>query len=196
MTSPAHQHAAAFISGIASVMEVADGAMAKWRAIVASAALFRQARAEVDFAPASPRIASRHRMHATTSSQVERTPLYRFVAPRYWRAWLILASMRLVYALPLRVQRALGARAGRLALSLAHERPEIGRRNLAVCFPELSAAEARAAARASLRIPRASRSSRQRSSGGRLTRAARPCTARGPGAPARSARRVARARSC
>jgi len=80
-------------------------------------------------------------MHAATASRVERTPLYRFVAPRYWRVWLILAVMRLMYALPLRLQRALGARAGRLALRLLHERPEIARRNLAVCFPELSETE-------------------------------------------------------
>src|SRR5262245_32749142 len=80
-------------------------------------------------------------MHAVTSSQAERTPLYRFLAPRYWRAWVILAFMRLVYMLPLGTQRALGARAGRLALRLLNERPEIGRRNLAVCFPEMSEAE-------------------------------------------------------
>ena len=76
-------------------------------------------------------------MHAATASPVERTPLYRFVAPRYWRVWIILALMRLVYLLPLGVQRALGARAGRLAMRWLHERREIGRRNLAVCFPEL-----------------------------------------------------------
>jgi KDO2-lipid IV(A) lauroyltransferase len=80
-------------------------------------------------------------MHAATSSPVERAPLYRFVAPRYWRAWTILALMRLVYVLPLRVQRALGARAGRLALRFLRERPEIARRNLAACFPEMSAAD-------------------------------------------------------
>src|SRR5262245_12658159 len=59
-------------------------------------------------------------MHAATATRVERTPLYHFVAPRYWRVWLILGFMRLVYVLPLRLQRALGARAGRLALRLLH----------------------------------------------------------------------------
>jgi Kdo2-lipid IVA lauroyltransferase/acyltransferase len=79
-------------------------------------------------------------MHASTAKPGERTPLYRFVAPRYWRIWTLLALMRLVYLLPLRLQRALGVRAGRLALRALHERREIGRRNLAACFPELDAA--------------------------------------------------------
>jgi KDO2-lipid IV(A) lauroyltransferase len=80
-------------------------------------------------------------MHAVTSSHLERTPLHRFVAPRYWRIWILLAAMRLVYLLPMRAQRALGASCGRAALRLLHERPEIARRNLAACFPELSGAE-------------------------------------------------------
>lgn len=81
-------------------------------------------------------------MHAATSARTaERTPLYRFVAPRYWRIWIILGLMRIVYLLPLGAQRALGARAGRLAMRFLHERREIGRRNLAVCFPERGVAE-------------------------------------------------------
>ena len=80
-------------------------------------------------------------MHAVTARPIERTPLYRFVAPRYWRIWIILGLMRLVYVLPLRMQRKLGARAGRFAMRWLHERREIGRRNIAACLPELGEAE-------------------------------------------------------
>jgi KDO2-lipid IV(A) lauroyltransferase len=80
-------------------------------------------------------------MHAVTARPVERTPLYRYVAPRYWRIWIILGLMRLVYLLPLRAQRVLGTRAGRLALRVLHERPEIARRNIAACLPELDSAQ-------------------------------------------------------
>jgi KDO2-lipid IV(A) lauroyltransferase len=79
-------------------------------------------------------------MHAAASTHAERTPLSRFVAPRYWRVWIILAVMRLVYMLPLGVQRALGVRSGRAAMRALHERREIASRNIALCFPAMDKA--------------------------------------------------------
>ncbi|MBN1237857.1 MAG: lipid A biosynthesis lauroyl acyltransferase [Gammaproteobacteria bacterium] len=67
--------------------------------------------------------------------------LKRFRAPRYWPTWLLWLSLRLVAKLPFRLQLALGRGLGRL-LGLAMRRQRrIARRNLGICFPELSQAE-------------------------------------------------------
>ena len=59
--------------------------------------------------------------------------------PRYWFTWLLFGLWFLVAQLPYRWQIALGRALGRLMLRLAKSRRRIAERNLALCFPELSA---------------------------------------------------------
>ena len=70
----------------------------------------------------------------------ERKPLSHFRAPRYWPTWLGLGLLRLVCLLPYRAQLALGRLLGRVAHRFAKERRAISRRNIELCFPELSPA--------------------------------------------------------
>jgi Kdo2-lipid IVA lauroyltransferase/acyltransferase len=64
-----------------------------------------------------------------------------FAAPRYWPVWLLWLSMRVTAKLPFRLQLAIGRGLGRLlALAMRRQR-RVARRNLEICFPELSAAE-------------------------------------------------------
>jgi Kdo2-lipid IVA lauroyltransferase/acyltransferase len=70
----------------------------------------------------------------------ERKPLSHFRAPRYWPTWFGLGLLRLVCLLPYRVQLALGKLLGRIAHRFAKERRAISRRNIELCFPELSPA--------------------------------------------------------
>lgn len=72
-----------------------------------------------------------------------RTPLYRFLAPRYWPVWLALGTMRLLVALPFGLQVAAGRALGRTALVFARTRRGIAARNLELAFPELDAAARR-----------------------------------------------------
>jgi KDO2-lipid IV(A) lauroyltransferase len=72
---------------------------------------------------------------------IERVPLTRFLAPRYWGLWVMLAMARSVTVLPIRWQHRLGAWLGRMAVPWFSLRREIARRNLAACFPQLSTAE-------------------------------------------------------
>ncbi len=67
-----------------------------------------------------------------------RKPLHHFWTPRYWPAWLGLGLLRLSCWLPYRAQLGLGFAAGRLVHRIARERRGIARRNLELCFPELS----------------------------------------------------------
>lgn len=61
--------------------------------------------------------------------------------PRYWPAWLFAAWLRLVALLPWRIAIALHKGIGRAAGVLMRRRRRVVRRNLELCFPELSAAE-------------------------------------------------------
>lgn len=70
----------------------------------------------------------------------EPTPLYRFLAPRYWLTWLALGAIRAVVALPHRWRLTVGRLIGRLGLRLGSTRRRIAARNLELCFPELDAA--------------------------------------------------------
>jgi KDO2-lipid IV(A) lauroyltransferase len=61
-----------------------------------------------------------------------------FFHPRFWPSWLGLLLMRISVYLPGRVQLAIGMTLGRLIRPFMGKRAEIARRNLALCFPELS----------------------------------------------------------
>ena len=69
-----------------------------------------------------------------------RTPLYRFLAPRFWPVWLGLGLVRLAVLLPYRAQLAFGRSLGRIALRVMGSRRRVAERNLALCFPELDEA--------------------------------------------------------
>ncbi len=74
-------------------------------------------------------------------------------APRYWPSWMLLGSGWIVSRLPLSLILDLGKLIGRglfaLAGALGASRRQITERNLALCFPALSASEQRALARRS-----------------------------------------------
>jgi len=73
--------------------------------------------------------------------RLERRPLYHYWQPRYWGTWLGLAFLRLSCLLPYRAQLAVGKAIGRLAHRVGAERRAVARRNIELCFPELSAEE-------------------------------------------------------
>jgi len=70
-----------------------------------------------------------------------RRPLYSFWTPNYWPIWFLLALLRLVCLLPHRARLAVGFGLGRLGHSLLSSRRAIARRNIELCFPELSVEE-------------------------------------------------------
>ena len=76
-----------------------------------------------------------------TMAQADRKPLYRFWTPHYWPAWLGVGILRLSCLLPYQGQLALGKAFGRLMHGVAAQRRAIARRNIELCFPQLSAAE-------------------------------------------------------
>jgi len=63
---------------------------------------------------------------------------WKFLHPRFWLSWLGLGLMRLTVFLPVKVQLWLGRRLGSLLAIILKGRTNIARRNLALCFPELS----------------------------------------------------------
>lgn len=71
----------------------------------------------------------------------ERRPLYRYWQPKYWPTWLGFGFLRLVSLLPYSWQMAIGRFIGRLAHAASAERRAIARRNIELCFPELSVEE-------------------------------------------------------
>lgn len=78
------------------------------------------------------------RQHETR--EAGRLPM-RFLAPRYWPTWLLLLWMRTAAALPLRWNLRLHRPLGRLAGVVFARRARYARRNLELCFPELSERE-------------------------------------------------------
>ena len=72
---------------------------------------------------------------------VPRRPLYSFWTPNYWPIWLLLALLRLVCLLPHKARLAVGFSLGRMMHSLSSSRRALARRNIELCFPELSAEE-------------------------------------------------------
>jgi KDO2-lipid IV(A) lauroyltransferase len=68
----------------------------------------------------------------------ERRPLYHHWTPKYWPAWLGLGLLRLSCLLPFKWQIGFGKWIGRLAHRIGAERRAITRRNIELCFPELT----------------------------------------------------------
>jgi KDO2-lipid IV(A) lauroyltransferase len=67
-----------------------------------------------------------------------RRSLISFWSPRYWPTWLLLGWMRLAALLPFRWNVRVHAFLGRIAAAVLLPRARIARRNLEVCFPELT----------------------------------------------------------
>jgi len=73
--------------------------------------------------------------------KLDRKPLYNYWTPRYWPTWIGFASLRVSCLLPYHWQIALGKAIGRLAHRIGAERRAVARRNIELCFPELSEQE-------------------------------------------------------
>jgi len=71
----------------------------------------------------------------------DRKALHEYRAPKYWPAWIGLGCLRLVCLLPHRFRLAIGKAIGRLAHRFGATRRAIVRRNIELCFPELSIQE-------------------------------------------------------
>lgn len=70
-----------------------------------------------------------------------RKPLHHYWTPNFWPVWLGLGLLRFVCLLPIPLGLAIGRGIGRLAHSVGHERRAIVRRNIELCFPDLSELE-------------------------------------------------------
>jgi KDO2-lipid IV(A) lauroyltransferase len=71
----------------------------------------------------------------------KRKPLYYFLAPNYWYVWLLLGLLRLSLLLPYHTQLRIFKAAGRLLHRFDTKRKLTARRNIELCFPELSVDE-------------------------------------------------------
>lgn len=71
----------------------------------------------------------------------QRKSLYSYWGPRYWPSWIGLGLLRAICLLPHSARLAVGRLIGRLAHAIGGERRAIVRRNIELCFPELSIAE-------------------------------------------------------
>lgn len=65
----------------------------------------------------------------------------RFYHPRYWHIWALFGLGWTVAQLPFEWQMAIGRNFGRLLSRIGKERSKITRRNLEICFPQMSDAE-------------------------------------------------------
>jgi KDO2-lipid IV(A) lauroyltransferase len=65
------------------------------------------------------------------------------LAPKYWLTWMALGILRIAQLLPYAVQLALGSALGYAVSALPASYVRIARRNLELCFPELTAAARR-----------------------------------------------------
>ena len=73
--------------------------------------------------------------------RLERKPLYHYWTPNYWPAWIGFAFLRASCYLPYPWQIGVGKAIGRLAHRVGAERRAIARRNIELCFPELTTQE-------------------------------------------------------
>ncbi len=90
-----------------------------------------------DLMPINSRRTAEFGKHAAMRT-FERRPLYHYWAPKYWPTWIGLAFLRMSCWLPYRWQIGLGKAIGRLAHRIGAQRRAIARRNIELCFPELS----------------------------------------------------------
>ncbi len=74
-------------------------------------------------------------------AELERQPLFHYWQPRYWLAWVGFGFLRLSCFLPYHWQIGLGKAIGRLGHRFAATRRAVTRRNIELCFPELTGAE-------------------------------------------------------
>lgn len=72
---------------------------------------------------------------------IERKPLSHYWTPNYWPTWFGLAVLRLTCWLPYRWQIGIGKWLGRIGHRLVAKRRAIARRNIELCFPEMSVDE-------------------------------------------------------
>jgi KDO2-lipid IV(A) lauroyltransferase len=70
-----------------------------------------------------------------------RKPLYRYLTPDTWPTWIGLGLLRVFCWLPHRAALAVGRGLGWLAFRLGSERRHIVRRNIELCFPDMSPEE-------------------------------------------------------
>ena len=71
----------------------------------------------------------------------ERKPLHHFWGPRYWLTWLGMGVLRLLCLLPHSIALAVGRMVGRFVHRVAGSRRAMVRRNIELCFPNLSDTE-------------------------------------------------------
>ncbi len=71
----------------------------------------------------------------------ERRPLSSYWTPRYWPVWLGMGVLRLVCLLPHRAALAVGRFVGRVAHRFGGSRRAVVRRNIELCFPDLTPEE-------------------------------------------------------
>ena len=67
-----------------------------------------------------------------------RKPLSSYWSPRYWPVWVGMGVLRLICLLPHRAALAVGRVLGRLAHAMGGSRRAVVRRNIALCFPDLT----------------------------------------------------------
>ena len=63
---------------------------------------------------------------------------YKFIHPKYWINWIVIALLSMICLLPRRSRTAFGAIIGLLAFVFAKRRRRIVEKNLRICFPELT----------------------------------------------------------
>ncbi len=76
----------------------------------------------------------------------------RYLGPRYWPIWLLLALMALGQLLPRAIWGRVGAGFGRLYYRMSRKRREVARVNVDLCFPEMAAAERERVVRRHFRV--------------------------------------------
>ncbi len=67
-----------------------------------------------------------------------RKPLHHYIGPKHWLTWLGLALLRLLCLLPHRVVLGIGKLVGKFAHRVAAGRRAVVRRNLRLCFPDMT----------------------------------------------------------
>lgn len=70
-----------------------------------------------------------------------RRPLYHYWTPNHWPIWAALGLLRLICVLPHKMRLSVGFALGRLGYRIGATRRAITRRNIELCFPDLSAEE-------------------------------------------------------